>query len=540
MPIKQAKHFFQNHKYSILLGLIFILSASFRFFGFDYGLPNLYLEDEEFFVQPALRVAEGPLNPGWFGAPGQTVIYFTAEVFRLVNLGVNYLNQTTLPVEMNYQADLNPFQTAGRAVSALFGSLTIFLAYSIGRHWRRRAGLWAAFLTAIAFYLVEYSHIIRPDILQTFYLLGLILAIFKLIDQPKKIVWYLLAGLAFGLAIATKYPSLFLLIPILPLLYFLYKQHRLVLKYWFLAGLTAIAATFAAAPYLVLDYQTMLKNVGLESRSVHLGHDGLGFWGNLNWYLVDTLHWQVGTLLYFLALLVSIYFLFKIKKPNPRYLKFSFLALVWLTYVISSSFLQLHWERWMIPATSILIILAAIGLSGLLKRIKKPLLITLVVIIFLAGPILRLIRLEYGFSQPHTIDYATAWLAENLPPDSVVVAERYTPTDLPVSSRLIQVDTFGQSPLAEYQKQRATHFLVSGSMYNRIEVEAHKKPDSHYARLYENYRAGIEQADLIYEIQPHPQYTSAALLHQNDLTLLLTFPVFDLRRGDCVKVFKLK
>ncbi len=43
---------------------IFAVALGLRLFAINYGLPELLFDDEQFFVQPALRVADGVWNPG--------------------------------------------------------------------------------------------------------------------------------------------------------------------------------------------------------------------------------------------------------------------------------------------------------------------------------------------------------------------------------------------------------------------------------------------------------------------------------------------
>lgn len=110
----------RQREYQIVL-LIMIGGAFARLFFLNYGLPHLLFVDEEFFVQPALRIAAGNLNPGWFGAPAQPLLYGLGLLFRGVNFLLNTLHHSNLPVEANYQAFVTVFQTAGRSLGAIGG-----------------------------------------------------------------------------------------------------------------------------------------------------------------------------------------------------------------------------------------------------------------------------------------------------------------------------------------------------------------------------------------------------------------------------------
>ena len=53
-----------------LLASILVAAFVVAWRGVHFDLPDAPLEDESYFVQPAVRVAAGDLDPGWFGHPG--------------------------------------------------------------------------------------------------------------------------------------------------------------------------------------------------------------------------------------------------------------------------------------------------------------------------------------------------------------------------------------------------------------------------------------------------------------------------------------
>src|SRR3989338_10623704 len=98
----KLRYYFQQHQELIVVSLIFLVALSLRLYHLNFGLPSLYLEDEEFFVQPALRIASGNWNPGLFGAPAQPLIYLLGGLFRIVNFVFNIFEHHRLAAWQQY------------------------------------------------------------------------------------------------------------------------------------------------------------------------------------------------------------------------------------------------------------------------------------------------------------------------------------------------------------------------------------------------------------------------------------------------------
>ena len=68
----------------IALGLILLVALAWRLNNIGFGLPSMYDPDEPIFMIKALHLlADGTLNPGWFGHPGSTTIYLVALIDAL-------------------------------------------------------------------------------------------------------------------------------------------------------------------------------------------------------------------------------------------------------------------------------------------------------------------------------------------------------------------------------------------------------------------------------------------------------------------------
>jgi YYY domain-containing protein len=99
-------------------------------------------------------------------------------------------------------------QLVGRVLSALFDVATVLLVFELGRVlWNRRVGLLAAGLLAATALHIQYSHFFGSEAFLTFFVVATIyfsVRIWKYGGWPN----YALAGIAYGLAIATKLNSI--------------------------------------------------------------------------------------------------------------------------------------------------------------------------------------------------------------------------------------------------------------------------------------------------------------------------------------------
>jgi len=517
-----------KRKEVVLLISIFLVALLPRLFGLSYGLPHLYLEDEEFFVQPALHVAEGHLNPGWFGAPGQPLIYGLAFLFRGTSFIANLIHHTSNPVTINYQQYITTFQTVGRAIPALAGALLAVVVYFIGKEWSKRAGVIAGFLVAGSFYLVDHSHIIRPDILQTLFVAFLLLFVIKIVHEPKKFFWYVLAAVAFGLAITTKFPSLVLG---LPMLFVMWKQKKDGVWYW-RGWKWALAITLltvlASAPFLFLDPLRAGADILHEAASQHGGHDGLGFFGNLWWYVSQVLGWQLGTFFYLSAIGTCVFGCTEIvrKGLSGKRLLFGILFSFLVVYLIFISALSLHWERWIIPVAVLLMICAGIGLDYLFAYTQNRKSI-IIAIIFLCSfaPLFRTARTIASYALPHTEEAMREWIMNNIPTTAVIAQEPHTP-ELPSDYSTERFANMTVHSSEWFQEQGFTYYIISGGVHGIIEKEAlHYGEWSNYGNAVKLYGKLFSESTLLYEARGHPTYDTDELLYRNDFAILKTFDI---------------
>ena len=183
----------------LLFGVVLVAAAT-RFAGLGWGVPDAlhrysYHPDEFFVVYPSVTIAGGDWNPHFFNY-GTLYIYLAAVAAKALTLfGFSPFATDSL----------GPLHLVARSVTALLGIGAVWLTYLIGREMSGRAAglIAAALLTICPLHLVN-SHYATVDVPATFFVVLAAWASVRLMrrDQDR---WYALAGLAVGLAAATKY-----------------------------------------------------------------------------------------------------------------------------------------------------------------------------------------------------------------------------------------------------------------------------------------------------------------------------------------------
>ena len=272
------------------LGLILLVALGWRLHNIGFGLPSMYDPDEPIFMITALRMlAEGTLNPGWFGHPGSTTIYLVA----LIDAGIAWFGLAS-----GRYADIGEFSRAAyanpallfvpaRVAMALLGTLSVWLTYALGRRLHGSAtGLIAAALLAINALHIAWSQVIRTDIHASVFMLASLLFAARIAERGK-LRDYLLAGAFAGLATATKWPAATVFIAVIGAFAFARMQgrgaERPQMRWLVAAAAASIVAIFIASPFIFLDWPTVLANVSGEVKSGHLGHSGGSFVDNLTY-----------------------------------------------------------------------------------------------------------------------------------------------------------------------------------------------------------------------------------------------------------------
>lgn len=480
-----------------ILLVIIGLGLGLRLWGIGFGLPYLYHPDEGLPVAVALRMLQtGNLNPNFFDWPS-LLFYVNALLYggyfvvgRLLGW---FVQPTDLAIPDVITIAVGKATVPGefllsRGFEAVVGAFSIVAVYWIGREIGRGrvAGWLAALWFAVETVDIRNSQFIRPDTLLIFFGLVSLYFSLRLLDDPSARN-YILAGLAAGLAISSKYNAIFFVVPIAVSHFVRWRVAGLRRAEIYLAAIACGLAFLLTTPFAVLDWSHFWQN-GILGDAAHYATGHAGDEGdNLAWYfgfLSGALNWMLPA-----SLLEAILMLVTRERRAIVLLSFP------VSYFIFINLYTVHFENTILPVIPFVILLAAL-LGGWLYRFvtSRWRVETLAyqslfagVAMILALPFLRA-SIEYNTAilQPDSRETARVWIEQNLPPDSRIFVEPYSPY---VDPQRYVVEGAGATdhPLDWYVQNGFEYMVFSYGTYGRFFENRSLYSDT--ANLYEEFWA---------------------------------------------------
>jgi hypothetical protein len=418
-------------RWGMALGAILTLALLLRLWGIKSGLPYVYDTDEDqHFVPHAIALLGHEGNPNYFDNP-PAYSYLLAIVYELYFGG---------RAALSHAFAVNPTEVwvIARVITALLGVLAVWLLYLIAqRLFERRVALLSAALMAVAFLPVFYAKLALNDV-PTLVPLELALWASAGILRDGRRRNYAIAGLALGIAAATKYTGGIAILPLAAAIVLRDRgDRRALLRNTALAGSAAILAFVVCDPYSLLAFASFkagLAHQGAESAAAS-GKLGLTHGSGVLYYLW-TATWAVGWVPAIAAVLAIPCLYFR----ERRLLAFFVPALV--IYLLFMGLQGRYFGRWLMPVVPIICILAAYTaitaadtLASRLPRLRVPGNRVGATAALLAGALLCAQGLVYSIhsglvnSRPDTRNIARAWLVAHVPIASGVVIEPVVPEE---------------------------------------------------------------------------------------------------------------
>ena len=404
-----------------VLGIL-LLAAVARFWGLSFGLPYIDARpDETTITTIALGFFSGDFNPHFFNYPTfymycVYLLYYGAYLYGL--LRGQYQSPTDFM--LHYSVDPARFLLLDRGLSALLGTLTVFVVYKITRElFDRRTALVASFFLALAHLHVRDSHFGVTDVAATFLVMCAVLFIHRSYAD-QRLRSYVYAGLLVGLAASTKYAGALLVAPIC----FLYglnlwtgkgSRARRLVDWRILAFVSALAgAFFLGTPYALLDYAKFRSGLQFEMEHLLRGHLVViqtGWIYHLRFSLLLGLGWSL-----FAASLAGIVLLLR-RDSKKAVLLCSFPVLYYIT--IGRGYTV--FLRYAIPLVPFLCITGAITVVALgdviRRRVERPryLIIPLLAALTVLPSARSVVWTDLLLARKDTRLLALQWMEANLP-----------------------------------------------------------------------------------------------------------------------------
>ncbi len=428
-----------------------LLGLALRLYGLNWDQGNSFHPDERqimFHVTSIawptsfaqfLRPDQSPLNPHFF-AYGSFPIYLLALIgFVMAHLAPSSGTFTAITL-------------AGRVVSALFDSGTILLTGWLalrltpdtapGRPTAWNMALVAAALVAFTPFQLQLSHFYTVDSLLLFFVVLTVLAAVALVDTDKPLLWACVAGVGYGLGMATKFSAAPLAVPIaVAVLVRWYRRDFFsALATALMIAIITIVLFIVTQPYFLLDFPNYVQQVA-EQGSLARGTFDLPYvrqFAGTTPYLYELqnmVEWGLGL---FLGLAACAGLLWLLWHMWRRTAGLWLIVLAWvLVYGLIVGDFYVKFMRYMLPlypfmtlmATALL--LASVRSAQLLtwpvRWLKRgvSLVASLALALVLGGTIFQGLALLNVYSQPNTRVQASQWMYRHIPAGSVITYEQW-------------------------------------------------------------------------------------------------------------------
>jgi len=536
-----------NHLFPIILiSIIFIIAFIVRLHGINFGLPYIYSADEHLFVEKSVEMLElGSIDAGNLSTPSTTTLYIIAIIYFCLFIfgSLNGDYQSMQEFLQQYQHDPTIFYLSGRISILIFGVLSVYVIYRIGRRlFNPQIGLLSAAILAVIPIHVEVSRLIRPDIQMTFFIVLVFWFSLDILDQHTNRS-YILSGFVLGLAIVSKYPAVIAVILIIGAHLFVTKDLFRMSNHFrlILSGLSCLLGMFVGAPTFFFNLHLALTSfLGENTQNVSSKTEG-GIIENLIYYSNLLINSDLGLFGIFL-LLMGILLLLISRKPA-----YILLLIFPIVYIIAMSLVSLKYNRYMIPSLPFFAIIVAYSTTMIFQYVAKKfdkylaLIVNGILLIALFAPLISIVIVRGNeLSGPDTRTVTRQWMLDNLPPNSNIFMEFYSPqlnfgafnyygglwsgeTEL----RLLSPNDFktdfviarniGGRTSAELVLNHDIDYVIMTEFYHRYLDESDR-----YTEEIQNYETLIDNSEMIYEIKPISGYRSGPPISVYKLVTHLT------------------
>ncbi len=404
----------------VALGAILVLAAALRLVGVRYGLPYPFLNPDEANIVPrAWAIGHGHgLDPGWYDYPS-LLMYVLAPLQAVVHA---------------------PSYGVARGAAVALGLGSVAATWWLGaRSYGRRSAIVGAATVAVATTHVAYSRMAVTDVALT-----LVVTCALALMLAGRLEW---AGLAVGLAAATKYPGA---VAIVPLVVAGWGEWRRLAR----AVALLVGGFILAAPFVVIHARTAWHSISHVNRLARAGWLGFEHDPATPLAYLDRLWQGIGPLLVLglVGLAIALW-----RRRRADLVLASFAIAYWLTLMPQRA----HFDRYVLPLLPVLGVLAA--------RIpwSAPLALALLVVplVWSVGDARRLTRTD-------TRLVAIPQLVHALPAGAAVAAD---PSSPPLGRRVIDLQLPGPGrptdpnrDLARLRARGVDYVLVTASVTDRV------------------------------------------------------------------------
>lgn len=410
---------------------IVLLALGVRVTGLNWDQGHSFHPDERAITYAVQRLSFHPLqlNPGFF-AYGSLPLYVIRAVTGLAGLFQPHL-------ATNYDFVI----LAGRAVSAVAGTLTVLVTILLGRRlWGPSVGLLGGFLLALCVLHIQHSHFMTTDIFLTLMITTTLYHAVGVVRFGRRRDFFWTAVFA-GFALATKASAAPVLLPVgLAALVRAARERRPapLVRGALLVPIVTAAAFFAGEPYAVFDFSTFWRHVTEQGRMVR----NAGSLPYTNQYIgtpkylyeiEQIVFWCMGPFLGIAALWGTgraVLRLFREQSGEQLVL------LAWaVPYFLITGWFEVKFVRYLLPIYPLMVLWGAAYLVESSRRGRMGRALAWAVG---AGTVLTALAFLSIYQREHTVVTASRWVYRNVPAGAKILTQHWDegfPMPLPGGGR---------------------------------------------------------------------------------------------------------
>lgn len=218
------KKFWTKNKYTIILILIIAAGCFLRLYDLNWD-QNQHLHPDERFLTMVTQGIKWPSNIFEYFSTNTSPLNPHNASYGFFVYGTFPIFFTKLISQLFGFVDYNDMTLFGRFLSGIIDTLVIIFLFLIGKKiFSQKVGIIASFIYAISVLPIQLSHFYATDTYCNFFIIFSLYLFVNFFYSDHKL-WLALAGITFGLAMASKISAL-ASIPIftIPLLFLLFKK----------------------------------------------------------------------------------------------------------------------------------------------------------------------------------------------------------------------------------------------------------------------------------------------------------------------------
>jgi len=479
------------HHYGLYLALF--AAATLRLWALPHGLPCCPGVDEPEVMERAVRMMRtGDFNPRFFDYPSLYMYVESIASTARFLFGAMQGKWAALA-----QAPTEEFYLWGRAVTAIFGTATVWIVYRAGLRWSGRTALLAAVMIAVMPLHVRESHYTLTDVPTTcFVMLTLLLSLRA--HERSTLFTFALAGGAAGLAAATKYNGAVAVV--MPLLACAMtpavRPSRPLAMACVMAGM--LLAFLIAAPYTLLDLPAFLNQfarLASEYRAPAATAEPL--WIVYLKHLRNALGWP-GSLIVIAGATVGILHALL----GPARLRWILATAFPFIYFYFISHQNIVYGRYLLPLLPFLSLLGAAAVVWTVEAVRHlnvPLqarnAVTVVLtLLAIVPPAYTAIQFNVNESKDETREQAYWWILGSLPRGSAIRLEGSVTLHLPPSYKTTYAKQLRRDGGVAYYKTNGIKYLVASSQVYGPYLEHPEQSPAEYADYQRLFGQTVEVA----------------------------------------------